>query len=155
VHALADQLDLLAQVTSLPELRRFADEPGTARSAVEVVVTGAIGSDVLAPVVRRLLHVVVSNRRLAALPAIAGQYRALVDAATGVHDATIYSPFPIDDGHLAHVVTTLEQRFDRKLQARVAVQPDLIGGIRVVVGDEVLDTSVKARLEQMKVALTA
>src|SRR4030095_5392956 len=69
--------------------------------------------------------------------------------------ATICGPFPIDDGHLARVVTTLEQRFDRKLQARVAVQPDLIGGIRVVVGDEVLDTSVKARLEQMKVALTA
>ncbi len=37
----------------------------------------------------------------------------------------------------------------------VQVQPELIGGIRVLVGDEVLDTSVKARLEQMKVALAA
>ena len=43
----------------------------------------------------------------------------------------------------------------RKLEASVVVRPDLIGGIRVVVGDEVLDTSVKARLEQMKAALTA
>jgi F-type H+-transporting ATPase subunit delta len=49
----------------------------------------------------------------------------------------------------------LEQRFGRKLNVSVELQPDLIGGIRVVVGDEVLDTSVKARLEQMKVALTA
>ncbi len=45
--------------------------------------------------------------------------------------------------------------FGRKLAATVEVDPALIGGIRVVVGDEVLDTSVKARLEQMKVALTA
>jgi F-type H+-transporting ATPase subunit delta len=48
----------------------------------------------------------------------------------------------------------LEKRFGRKLNVSVDVQADLIGGIRVVVGDEVLDTSVKARLEQMKVALT-
>ena len=49
----------------------------------------------------------------------------------------------------------LEKRFDRKLNLKVELQPDLIGGIRVVVGDEVLDTSVKARLQQMKAALTA
>ena len=53
------------------------------------------------------------------------------------------------------MVTALERRFERKLNARVVIDPELIGGIRVVVGDEVLDTSVKARLEQMKVALTA
>ena len=50
---------------------------------------------------------------------------------------------------------SLEKRFGRKLNVTVQEDPSLIGGIRVVVGDEVLDTSVKARLEQMKVALTA
>jgi F-type H+-transporting ATPase subunit delta len=49
----------------------------------------------------------------------------------------------------------LEKRFARQLNVSVELQPELIGGIRVVVGDEVLDTSVKARLEQMKMALTA
>jgi F-type H+-transporting ATPase subunit delta len=53
------------------------------------------------------------------------------------------------------VAATLEKRFGRKLNVKVELDADLIGGIRVVVGDEVLDTSVKARLEQMKVALTA
>jgi len=53
------------------------------------------------------------------------------------------------------VVAALERRFGRKLQANVVIDPELIGGIRVVVGDEVLDTSVKARLEQMKAALVA
>ena len=75
--------------------------------------------------------------------------------ATGVSDATIQSAFAIDEGQLADVVAALEKRFDRKLNARVEIDPELIGGIRAVVGDEVLDTSVKARLEQMKVALTA
>jgi len=67
----------------------------------------------------------------------------------------VYSAFAIDDAALADVVASLEKRFGRKLKARVEIDAELIGGIRVVVGDEVLDTSVKARLEQMKVALTA
>ena len=56
---------------------------------------------------------------------------------------------------LGEVAGALEKRFGRKLNVTVQEDPSLIGGIRVVVGDEVLDTSVKARLEQMKVALTA
>mgnify|MGYP000912569784 CR=1 FL=1 len=68
---------------------------------------------------------------------------------------TITASFPIDAGQLADVVAALEKRFGRKLNAHVEIDPELIGGIRAVVGDEVLDTSVKARLEQMKVALTA
>ena len=53
------------------------------------------------------------------------------------------------------VVASLEKRFGRKLNATVEVEPGLIGGVRVVVGDEVLDASVRSRLEQMKIALTA
>ena len=67
----------------------------------------------------------------------------------------MYSAFPIEPSALADLSAVLEKRFARPLNLQVQVQPELIGGIRVVVGDEVLDTSVKARLEQMKVALTA
>ena len=55
----------------------------------------------------------------------------------------------------ADILVPLERRFGRKLTATVDIDPELIGGVRVVVGDEVLDTSVKARLERMKSALLA
>ena len=97
----------------------------------------------------------LDNGRLAALPEIAGQFTALVNSRSGVSDAVIESAYPIAGPALADVVATLEKRFARKLNARVELRPELIGGIRVSVGDEVLDTSVKARLEQMKVALSA
>ena len=77
------------------------------------------------------------------------------NAQTGTSDAVVYSAFPITDAALAEVAQVLERRFGRKLNLTVQQDASLIGGIRVVVGDEVLDTSVKARLEQMKVALTA
>jgi F-type H+-transporting ATPase subunit delta len=67
----------------------------------------------------------------------------------------IESAFPLSLVQVAETVTVLEKRFGRKLNPTVRVVPELIGGIRVSVGDEVLDTSVKSRLDQMKAALTA
>jgi F-type H+-transporting ATPase subunit delta len=152
---LADQLDALGQVAAQPALRQFADNPKVDDATVYDVIVGALKTLTLAPQVANLLRTVIDNGRLAALPEVAAQYRALVNAQTGVHDATVFSAFPIDGTQLADVVASLEKRFARKLNATVQVDPELIGGIRVVVGDEVLDTSVRARLEQMKVALTA
>ena len=56
---------------------------------------------------------------------------------------------------LAELGAVLEQRFGRKLTLEVRIDPSLIGGVRATVGDEVLDTSVRARLERMKTALIA
>ena len=83
------------------------------------------------------------------------QFRALVNERSGVSDAIVYSAFAIEPDQLAELTQSLEKRFARKLTTTVQINPDLIGGVRVVVGDEVLDTSVKARLEQMRAALTA
>ena len=152
---LADQLDALAQVTSLQELRQFADNPKVDPVTVYDVAVGGLRSVALSSPVQNLLRTVIDNGRLAVMPEIAVQYRALVNDQSGVSDATVYSAFPIDGAQLADVVGSLEKRFNRKLNANVVVEPQLIGGIRVVVGDEVLDTSVKARLEQMRAALTA
>jgi F-type H+-transporting ATPase subunit delta len=135
-------------------LRQFADAPKAAATQVFDVITSVVKTP-LSDASKNLLRTVIDNGRLAVLPEIAAQFHVLVNARSGVSDATIYSAFPIEPAQLADVVASLEKRFKRKLNASVQVQPALIGGIRVVVGDEVLDTSVAARLEQMKAALTA
>ena len=152
--ALNVQLNSLAAVAASNELRQFADNPKAEATQVFDLVAHVAGG-VLDAKLGNLLRAVIDNGRLVALPEIAAQFQALVNARSGVSDATIHSAFAIDDGQLADVVTALEKRFKRRLNAHVEIDPELIGGIRAVVGDEVLDTSVKARLEQMKVALTA
>ena len=151
---LVSQLDALADVAGNEQLRQFADSPKALGSQVFEVLTGA-AQQTLDSKVSNLLGAVIDNGRLAALPEIALQFKALVNAQSGTSDATIFSAFAIEADALVGVVAALEKRFGRKLNARVEIDSGLIGGIRVVVGDEVLDTSVKARLEQMKVALTA
>lgn len=149
-----EQLDAVAAVAQNEQLRQFAHNPKISAEVVFNTITGVIKTP-LSDAVRNLLRAVIDNGRLEALPEVARQYHALVNASAGVSDALIQSAFPIDAAQLPQVVSTLEKRFGRKLNPSVQVERGLIGGIRVVVGDEVLDTSVKARLEQMKAALTA
>lgn len=152
--AAAAWLDSLGVIAEDAQLLQFAANPkATAEQVFDLVV--AIVPTTLPAQAQNFLRTVISNGRLSVLPEIATQFRALKNAQSGSSDAVVYSPFPMDSTALASVLVMLEKRFARKLNASVVLEPELIGGIRVVVGDEVLDTSVKARLEQMKVALTA
>lgn len=154
VQAVSQQIDALAVVAADERLRQFADSPKVSTQQVFDLI-GSVVATPLSEQMKNLLRAVIDNGRLTVLPEIAAQFHELANAGAGVSDATVYSAFPIEPTQLADVVKALEQRFARKLNATVEVEPALIGGIRVVVGDEVLDTSVKARLEQMKMALTA
>ena len=147
-------LDPLAAVASNAQLLQFADSPKVSVDQVFALISGVVKTE-LPESAKNFLRTVIENGRLNVLPEIALQYRALRNALGGSSDAVVYSAFPIEAAALADLAATLEKRFDRKLNLKVELEPALIGGIRVVVGDEVLDTSVKARLEQMRAALTA
>lgn len=150
----AQWVEALAAVAGNEQLQAFAGNPKVTDQQVFDVITG-VAKVSLPAAGQNFLRAVIENGRLAALPEIADQFRALRNAQGGSSDAVVYSAFPIDAAALADVAQALEKRFGRKLNVSVQEDSSLIGGIRVVVGDEVLDTSVKARLEQMKAALTA
>ena len=157
-QAVSSELQVIAQVAGDPHLRQFADDPKVSADQVYSLVCSAanpLGAPPLSAPARNLLRAVIDNRRLAAMPEIARQYHGLVNGRSGSSDAVIHSAFPIEPAQLGGVVEALEKRFGCRLNATVVVEPELIGGIRVVVGDEVLDTSVKSRLAQMRSALTA
>ena len=147
-------LEPLAAVASSIELQAFAANPKVTSQQVFDLIAGAVPGG-LPAAGQNFLRAVIDNGRLPALPEAATQFRALLNSSSGAADAVVYSAFPIDESALADLAVVLEKRFGRKLTTRVEVDPSLIGGVRAVVGDEVLDTSVKARLEQMKAALTA
>ena len=148
------EIDALAAVAANDQLRQFADAPKSGAAQVFDVITSVLNMP-LSDASKNLLRTVIDNGRLSVLPEIAAQFHMLVNSRSGVSDAIVYSAFAIDAAALTDLVVSLEKRFGRKLNASVQIDADLIGGVRVVVGDEVLDTSVKARLEQMRTALAA
>ncbi|HEX5285371.1 MAG TPA: F0F1 ATP synthase subunit delta [Polaromonas sp.] len=145
-------LDELAAIAANVQLQEFAGNPSVTAAQTFEVISGVVKAT-LPEAAKNFLRVVIDNGRISVLPEIASQFRALKNAQSGCSDAIVYSAFALEGAALADLAVTLEKRFGRKLNLKLELEPALIGGVRVVVGDEVLDTSVKARLEQMKVAL--
>ncbi len=154
LSAAAVWVDQLQEIASNTQLQQYADNPNVSDDQVFEVISGVVKT-ALPEMAKNFLRAVIENGRLSALPEIAQQFRTLKNAQGGSSDAVVYSAFAIDSAALGDLPAALEKRFGRKLNVSVKLQPELIGGIRVVVGDEVLDSSVKARLEQMKVALAS
>lgn len=154
---LAADLELTASLAALmrhPEVIQLVDDPKLdANQTLDLL--GALLKSPLSPTGRNFLQTVIDNGRLAALPEIARQFSQLKNDAEGVADCLIETAFPLTDAQLADLLGLMSKKFGLKLKPEIRVDASLIGGVRVSVGDHVLDTSVKSRLAQMQVALTA
>jgi len=152
--AWSERVSELANVAAHPDVRAMAENPKLEGAQVAEVFLAALSAPVPAEV-SNLVAILVENDRLGLLPEIAQQFHELKNARQGAADAEITSAFELSEAQVKEVVATLEQKFGRKLHPSVTVDSSLIGGVRVVVGDEVLDSSVRAKLQQMHSALTA
>jgi F-type H+-transporting ATPase subunit delta len=147
-------VDELAQIGDNDDVRAFAGNPVVTHDQLADTIASLVKSP-LPPEAKNFIALLAKNGRITLLPEIGAQFHALKNALEGAADAQIDSAFEIQGGALNELVSTLEKKFGRKLNPTVTVDPSLIGGVRVVVGDEVLDTSVRAKLQQMYVALAS
>ncbi|KAK48475.1 F0F1 ATP synthase subunit delta [Caballeronia sp. LZ029] len=147
----------LAQVARLPEVESVASSPKVNRQQIADLLLAAVKSPLAQgnAQAKNFVGMLVENHRLSLLPEIAVQFDELKNAREGAADAHIVSAFPLEGEQLNDLVASLERKFQRKLKPIVEIDQSLIGGVRVTVGDEVLDTSVRARLASMQTALTA
>ncbi len=144
----------LAQIASHPEVSAAMSEPGLSRTRRADIFSSLAGKDLPASAVN-LIQLLAENNRLALLPYIAEQFTALKNRGEGAAAAEITSAFELSAAQLQELVSALEKKFGLKLKPHVTVDPSLIGGVRVAVGDQVLDTSVQAQLVRMRDTLAA
>ncbi len=102
-----------------------------------------------------LVRVLAENGRLELLPQIREQFEALKNEREGVMEAEVQSAFDLSDAQVADLVSRLEKKFGRKVKATVTVDKALIGGVRLVLGDKVIDGSARAQLGALETALKA
>ena len=147
----SQRLQRLALIAQDKEMTEVMTNPRLSTEQVaELFISLSADSDaILANFVRTLAE----NRRLALLPEISRLFELAKSQEEGVQEAVVYSAFPIDDAQVAALMQQLEPRFGTRLTARVEVDPSLIGGVRVTVGDQMLDASVRGKLDAMAVAL--
>ena len=142
----------LVEVASNPEAREAIGDPNVAAGQLVDLFRSACGTAVDAEMAN-FIQLLSNNDRLGLLPEIAGLYESYKRAEEGTKQAEIVSAFPIDDNQVKALVPQLEAVFKTKLEAAVSVDPALIGGIKVIVGDQMLDASVRGKLDAMATAL--
>ena len=145
-------LQRLAMIVSDPDMHSAIGNPKIAPEQLYELVAAPAG-DTLNAQVQNFVRVLIENDRLAVLPEIATSFESLKNEREGVIEAQIESAFPVDDAALAQLVGDLELRFKRKVRPQVTIDRELIGGALITVGDEVIDGSVRGRLENMASAL--
>ena len=114
------------------------------------ILSGKLSGDA-----ENLVRVLAENGRLDVLAEIRAQYDALKNEREGVVEADVYTAFEMDKAQLADLVARLEKNTGRKVKTRVSVDKSLIGGVKVVIGDKVIDGSARAQLVALENALKA
>ena len=152
LQAWSQALRRLALVVSDPDMHNALGDPKIGPEQLYGLIAAGAG-DALDAQVQNFVRVLIENDRLALLPEIATLFESLKDEREGVVEAQIESAFPMDDAALGQLVGDLERRFKRKVRPQVSVDSELIGGALIKVGDEVIDGSVRGRLQSMASAL--
>ena len=152
--AWSEMLRYAATIISDPRVAEALDNPRLDSAAKESLLL-SIGGDRFSGEARNFIRVLVEGERVMFLPQIATMFEALKNDAEATAKATIESAFELSDTQVDELRRALEKRFGRKIEATVTVNPELIGGARVTVGDAVLDGSVQAKLAAMHAQLRA
>ncbi|AJP49284.1 ATP synthase F0F1 subunit delta [Rugosibacter aromaticivorans] len=148
----AETLARLSNITTDPVMEECIGNPQFNPAQLAQLYFEAAGGHLSADQ-QNFIRVLVDNNRLTVLPEIAALFDELKADAEGIKHAEITSAFPLDDATLKNLVAELERKFSCQIQATIKLDPELIGGVRMAVGDEVIDASVRGKLAAMAIAL--
>lgn len=157
-------LQLAATLVMDPDLGKTLRAPGSDVDKIAVAMADicreqlgsqAFAGDGARDTATNFLRLLGENRRLAALPDIAGRYEVLRAEAENTLDVVLTSASAVDEGQQSRIAASLRQRLGREIRISVKLDPALIGGARLQIGDRVIDGSVRTGLDKLSTALSA
>ena len=149
----ADGLEFVAAAERDPQMRSALSNPRVTAQQKKDLLTGVAGAH-MSDTLRNLLSILVDNHRETLIGSIHEQFQELKNEHEKVVRARITSAQALTDAQRDEIVQALERRYGKKVEAEVDVDPELLGGARVQVGDQVINASVRDALGQMAAALT-
>lgn len=150
----SEMLGFATAVANNAQMQAYIQDPKVVSSDLQAAFLKVCGEK-LNENAQNLIKVLVEYGRLSILPAITSAFEELKAQDEGVLDAQIIAAAKISDKEVKDLVKRLETKFGKKITASVTVDPEIIGGIKIVVGDTVIDASVKSQLQNLAYALTA
>lgn len=148
-----DLRSLRDMIAASPDLRRLVRSPVLSREEQARGVIALAEKAGMADLTRRFLGVVADNRRLFALVDVIEAYLAQLAARRGETTAQVLSAAPLTDRHLESLKESLKAAVGGKVSVDVKVDPELLGGMVVQVGSRLIDSSLRTKLQQLKLAM--
>ena len=142
-------LKSLAALAANDEVAAIISNPKVTGAQV-VDLFGSLMKGGLTGEAKTFVQLLVDNNRVAALPQVSQQFEQLKNVRESTLDAKVTSAFALDEAQLKTLSADLEKKFGSKIKAVVSIDPELIGGVKVQVGDTVIDSSVKAKLDSLR-----
>jgi F-type H+-transporting ATPase subunit delta len=150
----SEMLAALAVVAADERVRAAIGDPKLSDAQVAGLFISILAGK-LSGEAENMVRVLAANGRLELLPEIRAQFEILKNEREGVIEAEVQSAFELSDAQVQDLVQRLEKKTGRKVRARVSVDKELIGGVRIVLGDKVIDGSARAQLAALETALKA
>ena len=141
--------DVATAMQENPTLRLFLESPRISAAQKSAVITKAF-QDRMPRLMLRFLQTLVQHRRQMLIPAIAEEYFNLVDEAEGRIHARVTVARETDDAGRTAIAAQLSRVFGKEVVPHISVDPAIMGGVVVHVGDTVLDGSVRRRLSTLR-----
>jgi F-type H+-transporting ATPase subunit delta len=137
------------------ELRNFLTSPAVDRAVKHGVIEKLLGRIGGSKVIRNFLFVVIDHRRAHILPEMVAAFQEVVRQRQGIAEAEISSAIELSAAQKAEFAFTLERMTGRRVETKYSMDPALLGGAVVRIGDTIYDGSLRSRLTEMRARLTA
>jgi F-type H+-transporting ATPase subunit delta len=147
-------LDLLASIVADQRVANFLENPSVGHERRIEALETALGSGVQ-PETRNLVRVVIEHNRTAMIPAIRDVFVDLVRAERGIAVAQVTTAERLSPDEQQLVREKLEQLTGKRIELELKIDPEIIGGIVIRIGDQVIDGSVRNKLERLRLRLLA
>jgi len=146
-----EQLNSIAEaVRESVELRRVWESPAISAEQKRSVLDAIVGQISAAKAIRNFLAIVIDHRRIAMLDEMARQFGVELDAQLGFVGAEISSARQLSGEEKRELESQVERMTGKKVRARYASDPGLLGGVVVRVGSTIYDGSIRGQLDKMK-----
>ena len=147
----SDALSRLSQVMASDEAHGLVSNPRLGPNQIAAVIADAAGQ--LTVEQRNFVQVLAENERLDVLREVQDQFRMLRNRHEEILEVTVQTAYPLTEAQIADIVATLEAKYGRKVRATTELEDELIGGVCIRIGDEMIDASVRGKLAKLAATL--
>jgi F-type H+-transporting ATPase subunit delta len=148
-----DLASLSRALAECDDFKALTTSPLTSRDEAIKTVAAVAETMKLDPMTAKFLGVLASNRRLGKLGDIIRAFNLLAANHRGETRAEVVSARPLDDGQVEAIRTRLKSRVGRDVSVDLSVDPSILGGLIVKVGSQMIDGSIRTKLNNLASAM--